>query len=95
MPFQAGLRSIQELGPELKRTISVDLSDDAVLDFDEPTHRVSLTRTVQNVLPDVIAVFHSVGSFFREKCSQSMKKDMLVLCVRRNALDERGRNLVF
>lgn len=42
MALQAGLRTLHEIGPELKRAISGDLETDFVGELDEPQHRASL-----------------------------------------------------
>lgn len=39
-PLQAGLRTLHEIGPELKRAISGNLETDFNFDDPEPTHRV-------------------------------------------------------
>lgn len=40
--FQAGLRTLHEIGPELKRAISGNLETDFNFDDPEPQHRVSI-----------------------------------------------------
>lgn len=40
MALQAGLRTLHEIGPELKRAISGNLETDFTLDVEEPQHRV-------------------------------------------------------
>jgi hypothetical protein len=40
MSLQAGLRTLQDIGPSLKRAISGNLDADWVPEFEEPTHRV-------------------------------------------------------
>lgn len=40
MSLQAGLRSLQDIGPELKRAISGNLDTEWSKDFEEPQHRV-------------------------------------------------------
>lgn len=42
MALQAGLRTLHEIGPELKRAISGNLDTDFALDGEEPQHRVSI-----------------------------------------------------
>jgi hypothetical protein len=41
MALQAGLRTLHEIGPELKRAISGSLDPDFVQESEEPQHRVS------------------------------------------------------
>lgn len=41
MALQAGLRTLHEIGPELKRAISGNLETDFTLDVEEPQHRVT------------------------------------------------------
>lgn len=43
MALQAGLRTLHEIGPELKRAISGNLDADFAADLEEPQHRVSIT----------------------------------------------------
>lgn len=40
MALQAGLRTLHEIGPELKRAISGNLNTDFGLEAEEPQHRV-------------------------------------------------------
>lgn len=44
MTLQAGLRTLHEAGPELKRAISGNLDVDVVGDTDVPMHRVSESK---------------------------------------------------
>jgi len=41
MALQAGLRTLHEIGPELKRAISGTLDPGFVLESEEPQHRVN------------------------------------------------------
>ncbi|VDP36688.1 unnamed protein product [Soboliphyme baturini] len=43
MSLQAGLRTLQEIGPEIKRAISGNLDTDWSKDFEEPQHRVIIS----------------------------------------------------
>ena len=44
--FQAGLRTLHEIGPELKRAISGNLETDFNFDDPEPQHRVSIKISI-------------------------------------------------
>lgn len=54
--IQAGLRTLHEIGPELKRAISGNLDTDFVPEAEEPQHRVSFS--MQIFLPDAFSCFY-------------------------------------
>ncbi|KRY20600.1 Voltage-dependent calcium channel type D subunit alpha-1 [Trichinella patagoniensis] len=48
MSLQAGLRTLHEIGPEIKRAISGNLETDWSKEFEEPQHRVGKKKTSSN-----------------------------------------------
>ncbi|VDK63452.1 unnamed protein product [Onchocerca ochengi] len=50
MALQAGLRTLHEIGPELKRAISGNLETDFTLDVEEPQHRVRPHSLFNNII---------------------------------------------
>ncbi|KAK0400397.1 hypothetical protein QR680_003475 [Steinernema hermaphroditum] len=60
MALQAGLRTLHEIGPELKRAISGNLDTDWVPDLEEPQHRRphSLFNNIVNALSSGSKILH-------------------------------------
>ncbi|VDN55696.1 unnamed protein product [Dracunculus medinensis] len=62
MALQAGLRTLHEIGPELKRAISGNLESDFTVDLEEPQHRRphSLFNNIMNALSGTSSRNHEV-----------------------------------
>jgi hypothetical protein len=69
---KAGLRTLHEIGPELKRAISGDLETDFVGELDEPAHRVSLYFTCHYVAKHAVVLAAFFLEFYRKKISTSL-----------------------
>ncbi|MFH4976850.1 hypothetical protein AB6A40_003559 [Gnathostoma spinigerum] len=72
MALQAGLRTLHEIGPELKRAISGNLETDFTFEAEEPQHRRphSLFNNIMNALGTTVKVNHYDAPVRKERSSR-------------------------
>lgn len=73
--LQAGLRTLHDIGPEIRRAISCDLQDDELVDFlpeeDEEIYRVNYSTFMTSTLfPFVKSICTSISQFY---CLEKME----------------------
>lgn len=73
MALQAGLRTLHEIGPELKRAISGNLESDFTVDLEEPQHRVHFSF----FFLEKFFLQFSIFNFFLNYCSISCFKEII------------------
>uniref|UniRef100_A0A8C6UHJ7 Calcium channel, voltage-dependent, L type, alpha 1D subunit, a n=1 Tax=Neogobius melanostomus TaxID=47308 RepID=A0A8C6UHJ7_9GOBI len=81
--LQAGLRTLHDIGPEIRRAISCDLQDDELVDFipeeDEEVYRVmnSILQTGRSMVQHGTFTFHHGGLYNAPGCLKVSKQLIL------------------